>query len=316
MLSESSFMSRNYTDCLRGIAIIFVMMQHVFGMCYECRYFTPFGGIGVAIFLILSGYGLNESYKKSGISSIDYWSKKILRVFIPYAILSSVLAYFHSVSTTDYLLNIFGIKTSYWYVGFLLKQYIIFYIFTKFAFFNRTESSRLYLMSAVAVVVLFTLPSIEAEQAFSFVLGVVMSQYKDYFKEIIFRRYKLIVMSLFVIGISFLAMRQLDMMRSCEVTIVNDIIRVFIVIPIGMFVVIAFSAIYSFFNNNFIGKILAFIGAMSFELYLVHMALLYLVDKTLLGNILFLISTIGLSYIFYKFNNILLKRGLSILFKR
>lgn len=34
---------------------------------FGLRIFTPLGGIGVALFLILSGYGLTESYKKKGL---------------------------------------------------------------------------------------------------------------------------------------------------------------------------------------------------------------------------------------------------------
>ena len=45
------------------------MLSHFTGNM--SRIFTPLGGIGVAMFLILSGYGLNESFKKNGLDG--FW---------------------------------------------------------------------------------------------------------------------------------------------------------------------------------------------------------------------------------------------------
>ena len=56
---------KEYTTTMRGIAILFVVLHHV-GNSSGSVIFTPLGGIGVAMFLILSGYGLNES-KKAGL---------------------------------------------------------------------------------------------------------------------------------------------------------------------------------------------------------------------------------------------------------
>lgn len=38
------------------------------------RYINPFGGIGVVLFLFLSGFGCNESYKHKGLD--NFWQKK------------------------------------------------------------------------------------------------------------------------------------------------------------------------------------------------------------------------------------------------
>ena len=70
----------NYTTSLKGIAIVIIILCHTMG-CFT-RVFTPLGGIGVAMFLILSGYGLNESFKRNGIEG--FWVKRFSRVWIPY----------------------------------------------------------------------------------------------------------------------------------------------------------------------------------------------------------------------------------------
>lgn len=56
--------NRQYSLFLRGVAIMLVVVCHCMGQF--TRIFTPFGGIGVALFLILSGYGLNESFRRGG----------------------------------------------------------------------------------------------------------------------------------------------------------------------------------------------------------------------------------------------------------
>jgi len=61
--ADCKFMSVQHTNSCRAIAAIIIILQHVSGG-FGIRYLTPLGGIGVAMFLILSGYGLNESYKK------------------------------------------------------------------------------------------------------------------------------------------------------------------------------------------------------------------------------------------------------------
>lgn len=45
-------------------------------------------GIGVALFLILSGYGLTESYKRKGL--LVFWKSKFSKIWIPYAIVLTV----------------------------------------------------------------------------------------------------------------------------------------------------------------------------------------------------------------------------------
>ena len=85
---QFGFMSKDTTNALRGAASLLIMSQHIGGKL-GTAVLTPLGGIGVAIFLICSGYGLNESYVQNrNIKSKhlkQYWLKKIWKVFLPYA---------------------------------------------------------------------------------------------------------------------------------------------------------------------------------------------------------------------------------------
>ena len=90
-LLASKYFSPYNTSCMRGGAILLVILCHMVGTFFDGRivYFTPLGGIGVAIFLMLSAYGLNESYKKHGLS--NWWKKRLMAVWVPYFIIECSL---------------------------------------------------------------------------------------------------------------------------------------------------------------------------------------------------------------------------------
>ena len=73
--------SRPNTNVYRGWAMLIIMICHVTGE-WLFKPFTPLGGIGVAMFLFLSGFGLSESYKKNGLNK--FGQKKLLRLVLPY----------------------------------------------------------------------------------------------------------------------------------------------------------------------------------------------------------------------------------------
>ena len=113
--NDYKFMSVQHTNICRAIAAIIIIIQHVSGG-FEIRYLTPLGGIGVAMFLILSGYGLNESYKKK--KSGGYWKKKVVRVLIPYLIVSMVVIGLQ-------ILCSFKIEIPYyWYLDETVRSYL------------------------------------------------------------------------------------------------------------------------------------------------------------------------------------------------
>lgn len=63
----------------KGIAIILVVLSHFAGLYTNLRYFSFFGGVGVSVFLILSGYGISSSIEKNKLN--DFWKKRLISVF-------------------------------------------------------------------------------------------------------------------------------------------------------------------------------------------------------------------------------------------
>ena len=72
-------MDKQFTKVMKGITITMVFFSHL-GNANNVRLFAPLGG---AIFLILSGDGLNESAKK-GFQAKRFWIKRITTVIVPY----------------------------------------------------------------------------------------------------------------------------------------------------------------------------------------------------------------------------------------
>lgn len=80
---------RDFTDILRGVAILMIVIHHIDNKaCGGSYIFNAWGGVGVSLFLILSGFGINESFAKNGLR--HYWKKKFSRVILPWFIFITI----------------------------------------------------------------------------------------------------------------------------------------------------------------------------------------------------------------------------------
>lgn len=132
---------RTPSEYIRGIAIVFVVLGHILGGVFGIidTHITSILGIGgVTIFLLLSGYGLFQSYQQNGLQGKTYWDKKIGKVFLPYAVIT-VLYYLYmrltgtapgaiallcNILCVDYARTMDG---TMWYMSFLLIWYLAFF---------------------------------------------------------------------------------------------------------------------------------------------------------------------------------------------
>ena len=64
---EYAFLDKKSTSAMKGVAILCVVVCHYMGTYGNgVTLFTPLGGIGVSVFLILSAYGLTKSWLCGG----------------------------------------------------------------------------------------------------------------------------------------------------------------------------------------------------------------------------------------------------------
>lgn len=270
-----------YTNILRGLAIMMIMVGHISGTMGTVV-LSPFGGTGVALFLFISGFGINESWKKS--KATKYWTKKVKRVFIPYFITITILVIIKKhMLIYDYALDILGIKTSYWYIGFLLKWYLIFWISAKYFF-----SHRMPIMCICSIFFLFILPNIEAEQSFSFIAGVLVSENASTITGMSRKRILSIGLIALVFGTIFLAIKQSPLIRAHIDDFIYNIVQLFIKLPYAISIMCVVWSFPTILQSRF----LRLSGAISYELYLVHMPFFGMVNGSLLNAILLILCSI------------------------
>ena len=118
--------SRTQSTVLKGIAILLVLLGHT-------GFITWGGAGGVAIFLIVSGYGIHSSCEQNGLKK--YWRKRIRKVWIPYVIVSIFVLIGNQITDTQVILyTLIGIDfdliadKSMWYISFIMLWYLAYYL--------------------------------------------------------------------------------------------------------------------------------------------------------------------------------------------
>lgn len=256
---QSPILTKNVSNSLKGIAIILILISHLFGGVLSTRLFTPLGGVGVAMFLFLSGYGLNESYKIKGIEY--FWKNKFSRILLPYIIWSILL-----IPISFLLYGEIYFLYRYWYLSYLFLWYTLFLISKRYL---PQYTEYILLLTAICTFFLFT--NIRAEQCLSFVSGVISSSRCKFLKYNLSKFVKIaIFLSLF--GIAMLAIKQLHGVRILgEESLLMKICQLGIKLPIAISVIMLYSAYESKINFK---NLLCIIGTISLEIYLVHMPLI------------------------------------------
>ncbi|MFR2271367.1 MAG: acyltransferase family protein [Clostridium sp.] len=301
---EDYFLSYKYTNIMKGIAIILVLINHI-GQSYKVSVIEPLGAVGVCIFLILSGYGINEAYKRSG--EKDYFIKRFKRVIIPYwiiVLLSSVLLNnFSVILIVKKLLLIELASGIFWYIRLISFWYIVFYISKKIK--NINYRYIFMMMMSLFISIIFLKERMYIWQIFSFTLGVIISDNIEFFKKYIEKKLKYIIAFSLLITIVAVILKKTPYVDSrtfgvCD-TALQIVISLSLAIFIGMMVYIL--------KNIHLWGLAQFIGQKSYEIYLVHPFFLYwLTNRSLLTMILYLIIVIILSGLLNYIDNIIAKK--------
>lgn len=297
-----SWSNKDKTDVYKGIAIVMILIAHTMGRFGKgIVLFTPFGGIGVAIFLILSGFGMHSSWiRNTNIDRYDkcYWRKRIVSVWIPYTIFE-LLTYwpFHKFDVALFVLDILLIKPLYyngWFLQYIALWYIVFYVIQRIGIaIDLSDDCCFLLLAFVSILLFITQREIKAEQSLSFFMGALLS-YKYNKSHVIFN---IKAGSLLVIfGTCSLAIKQLPFIRESS-PIILKCIQLCIKLPIALGVI---SLTYVLMVRLKLSlKVLAVIGMISFEIYLLHWNILQRVEISYIGAIEFVLASFGAALLFW-----------------
>ncbi len=149
---NESFFNKEATNQLKGFAILTIIFSHIgFFLYSDQKFLYPFSilaGVGVNLFLFLSGFGLTVSHLKSPLSPFIFYKKRLSKIFIPVWVVITIflLADFFWLARNYPLMEIiknylglfttanpnFSLNSPLWYFTLILFYYLIFpWIFFK-----------------------------------------------------------------------------------------------------------------------------------------------------------------------------------------
>ncbi|MHB8903605.1 MAG: acyltransferase family protein [Patescibacteria group bacterium] len=85
--TDSGSLSINKTQELKGLAILLIVFSHIsYFLVSDNNFLWPFSimaGVGVNLFLFLSGFGLTMSSLKNNLSVWQFYKRRLIKLFIP-----------------------------------------------------------------------------------------------------------------------------------------------------------------------------------------------------------------------------------------
>lgn len=284
------FLDKYHTDIMKGYAILGVLIGHI-GQYSGVNGIEFPAGVGVSIFLILSGYGLAVSTKKSGLKG--YWGKRALRVLLPYLLAQAVvyLVTMPKVSFVDVLLDYTLIMPRHefgWYLRYILVCYIIY--FFVFLLIKKVKYQLIALASCFAVwfiirstVLIDPTPFLQARQMIAFPIGVLASFAKMGGEKKLWLWSIISILSgIAVYGLSHTGVFNIETMP----LIVYNLISLFTVVPSACGLIILVYLVRLLQNKG-----LVLLSAVTYEIYIVHGYFMHYIshDGSILNLLIFIV---------------------------
>jgi peptidoglycan/LPS O-acetylase OafA/YrhL len=312
-----SFLERSQTDQLRGIAILLIILGHLWVHVSQTKADAVLAAESVTIFFVLSGYGLTVSTKRGPLSPKHFLSHRIRRVMVPYWVATIVLVILDYVllhrtySAKDLVMTTLGLNFTpaltgidlvRWYLSLLLLWYVLFYAANVVL-----KGSKALVFLFAAAFVLFFLSYYKLNtgwyQLFGFPVGCLLGRSSEGLGMIYAHR-KSDLLRVAVFGVLYVVLYKIVFsMHSVQgflFTHVPNIIFNFIlevngiVLCLGLMVLLARLA-----QSGRRSTLLMFFGAYSYELFLMHGA--FLVKYDFLIRRADVISVVGSFIVFLAF---------------
>lgn len=311
----------------KGFSILMIVLYHlVFNFLNVpniIKTFSSYGGAGVHIFFILSGFGLYYSFLKKGFHLKDYVKKRVFRTYLPYifiilisaclpfmyegedraiAVLSHILLFKMAVPRYE---SSFGVQM--WYMSTIFQFYLVFPILINFL--KKIDIKKVFFISIIISLVWATISSIFdlnnniclnyffLQYIWEFVLGMYFC--KLYVNNKISID-KINVLELIVIFISTFLIYGIMSIKGGFLKNYNDI---FSVVSFGALTLIIYKM--KIFNN-----ILTVLGKYSYEIYLTHYLVMsitfnYLKSSSLITALLTIVLVFVVAYVFGLIKNVI-----------
>lgn len=299
---KTEMLSIEHTNVAKGIACVMIVIHHIAGI-EGLNIFSPFGGIGVCIFLICSGYGLSISYKKYGLK--NFIIKRFFRILIPFFVVDFITYIYLFLTSKDY--SILTNTYIFWYVYYIIIVYIIFYVIYKFFYKYRIP---LIIIAIAGYSELRGYP-VTIQQIFSFSIGILIFEYSNKLICIDNNKCKIFTgFSLMILSAVFLLLKNIFKIYNNNylINVSNCVMIIF-----GAVGIIVLS--YFLLKERYSALALKFIGKLSYEVYLVHLILLKLFKEirfTPFVSVYYILAFIIISKLIFEFSNYVSKAVFSL----
>lgn len=317
-------------DYLKGISIFGVVMFHFLAIYLDVPSFiktaSNFGGGGVHVFLICSGFGLALSYHKKMVPWHVFMKKRFFKIYVPYifiVLVSFFLPYmymgtdrFKALLSHVFLYKMFipryeeSFGTQFWFISTIIQFYIVFILIMKFkkrvnkkAFFMISCMISLLWAFATAVLNVYDIRiwnSFFLQYLWEFNLGILLAD--QFIEKGDLEAETMPVVKLLIVFVLSFAVFVWMAMKGGIYRCFNDVFSVFAFISISLIL----------YKSSFFRKFFLSVHTISYELYLVHILVFsscFLVWKNTVNNYI-----IGLmAIILLVFAALILKKGIIFL---
>ena len=327
---NDDFMSVKNCNSYKGLFALIVILHHTSQRVSTGTLppdFTRVGYLAVAVFLFLSGYGLQKQNLKNSEYSNSFLLKRIPAILIPYItitliywIIYALLGDIRSFGTLwhNFIVNGDPIVWFSWYVVCVLYFYPVFYILMKI--FKNNKAGIVFGGIAFCILYIFICTKLGFglwwyQTSFVFVFGIVFSSYEKNILKFIKKYYPLVLLlslTFFIV----LAKHKWEIYW-----LIPSLKTEFLLVAIlsFLFIVSIFTLTMKLSINN---KILDFLGKISFEIYMLQGALMLLlrneqiyIQNDILWTVLVLTGSLVCAFLFNKFFSLILKKYLNFVAK-
>ena len=268
------FMSIDYTKALKGIMCIIVILVHI-PKAYSNKIqdmIGSFGYICVTIFFLFSAYGLMYSLKNKKDYLKTFWKKRILILIIPYFIVNcaNTILFHENLNFYEILLKLCGLNDVN-FITVLLIFYILFYIIGVSVKNNRLRDI-LYIVFPIVYSLINYYSGVNkwGVEALGFSYGIILfinfEKINRYIQSNIMKSLYIYTGISIILGLLYLKFK--------NVFFYGDyILKIFL----GISLIIT---LFNITNRIKISNpILAFLGRISYEVYLLHRMIIAIVCK-------------------------------------
>ena len=251
-----------YRSVLMGVAIIFIMASHSLGR------FALYGNIGVEWFLIVSAIGQFYSLSKDN-NTGRYYGKRLIRLLPAYLVVA--IPFFlikYPFSVKDFIIRITGLnlyffwERTFWFVSLILICYLISPLYFKLVKKFRYSFIVPFILVAITFILSFHMPrtQILITRIPIFLLGMNLGKWV-YEGRIVEGRQSVFL----CFAASVIAMIMVVLVNYVDVTVeIERLVYFFCGIP-SLFLSLSIVKQISWIDGP-----LAFIGSVSYEIYLLH----------------------------------------------